>query len=67
MPQRAIQPLQTCEHNMSFTRCFRLHFPDPDNIFATLHAKLWGEDERDARQSGTQSSKSECVPRIASP
>lgn len=52
---------------MSFTRCFRLHFPDPDNIFATLHAKLWGEDERDARQSGTQSSKSECVPRIASP
>jgi hypothetical protein len=44
---------------------FRDRFPDPENIFHTLHAKLWEEDEHCAAQSSIQSSKSECVALLA--
>ena len=56
-----MHPLHASEHNMSFIHHFCDHFPDPDNIFHTLHGKLWQEDNRGHKPSAMQSSKSECV------
>ena len=57
--QHAVHPVHTSEHNLSFIHHFRDHFPDPEQIFYTLHAKLWAEEDRGKKQSGMQSSKSE--------
>jgi len=57
--QHAVHPVHTSEHNLSFIHHFRDHFPDPEQIFYTLHAKLWAEEDRGKKPSGTQSSKSE--------
>jgi hypothetical protein len=59
LPQHAVQPLHTSEHNLSTIHLFRDRFPDPENIFHVLHAKLWDEDESNIKKSSMQSSKSE--------
>ena len=49
--------MHASEHNMSFIHHFCDHFPDPDNIFHTLHGKLWKEDNRGHKPSGVESTK----------
>jgi hypothetical protein len=61
--QHAVQPLHTSKHNSSFTHFFRDHFPDPENIFHSLHAKLWDEEGRGTALASVPSSKSECATR----
>jgi len=57
--------VHTSEHNLSFIHHIRDHFPDPDQIYYTLHGKLWKHD-RGHKPSGTgsRSDQSECVLRL---